>query len=529
MTEKKYRLIKDVPDCAKGAIYIYNENTRRIHKDGNVLHGGYSLNSIAEGWFEEVLPLSEPVKESTRIVGFSFSNSNDSGVWYTFGVDKGIHTNKFNPIEKAILSVLNNDTVVEDKNIDWGIIINGLNIIANWELPATGKFWDEEKTRPTSYESEYGSNGVRDYMKNIAANLLSSLNNSSDKVLEQEQKEQLDIQNQVKHDNPFIWDDKLVLEFCNAHRNSTEIIAKYYLKQDSIYAFKKCHQSKLSTPVEAGKQRKQSPYNDKNGTPIFEGDTVKGVGVHSGQSEVFFEYGKWQPFDYLNDYDGNNYEIVTPEKSSSLHTGKEWEIVSFVENEEEKTDDVPSVMFVKDIPKCYQVEQYLKPDSCWNIHSVRRIKDGVVFSIGDWFEGGMRKGRINNFYVNEGGGMFLNINSDEKLGLNINVAKLISKRNPSLTPPVEDKPVLFTTEDGVDIIEGMIWWTVDKNFHWYESNNLVSDEKQKYFSTKESAEQYIQYNKPCLSFNEILESVGGRIGNYDQEQLKKTIKNKLNK
>ena len=43
-----------------------------------------------------------------------------------------------------------------------------LQVIARWDLPPTGKFWDEEKTRPTSYEAEYGSNGARDYMRNLA-------------------------------------------------------------------------------------------------------------------------------------------------------------------------------------------------------------------------------------------------------------------------------------------------------------------------------------------------------------------------
>jgi len=38
--------------------------------------------------------------------------------------------------------------------------------------------------------------------------------------------------------------------------------------------------------------------------------TVKGVGKHVGESEVFFLYNVWQPFDFLNDYDGNNFEIV---------------------------------------------------------------------------------------------------------------------------------------------------------------------------------------------------------------------------
>lgn len=47
-------------------------------------------------------------------------------------------------------------------------LLEALNKIANWELPATGKFWDKEETQPTSYETEYGSNGARDYMKSLA-------------------------------------------------------------------------------------------------------------------------------------------------------------------------------------------------------------------------------------------------------------------------------------------------------------------------------------------------------------------------
>jgi len=66
--------------------------------------------------------------------------------------------------------------------------------------------------------------------------------------------------------------------------------------------------------------RIKSPYKDKNGNQIYSGDTVKGVNKHIGQSEVFFGYGVWQPFDYLNDYDGSNYEIVAPEKLSTANT-----------------------------------------------------------------------------------------------------------------------------------------------------------------------------------------------------------------
>ena len=47
-----------------------------------------------------------------------------------------------------------------------------LNVVKFWITPETGKFWDKEQTQPTSYETEYGSNGARDYMRKIAAEAL---------------------------------------------------------------------------------------------------------------------------------------------------------------------------------------------------------------------------------------------------------------------------------------------------------------------------------------------------------------------
>jgi hypothetical protein len=40
-----------------------------------------------------------------------------------------------------------------------------LEFVLAWQFPATGKFWDDEKTRPMTYGAAYGSNGERDYMK----------------------------------------------------------------------------------------------------------------------------------------------------------------------------------------------------------------------------------------------------------------------------------------------------------------------------------------------------------------------------
>lgn len=47
-----------------------------------------------------------------------------------------------------------------------------LEVVANWSLPETGQYWDDDKTRPMSYGTCYGSNGERDYMKSIATEAL---------------------------------------------------------------------------------------------------------------------------------------------------------------------------------------------------------------------------------------------------------------------------------------------------------------------------------------------------------------------
>ncbi len=112
----------------------------------------------------------------------------------------------------------------------------------------------------------------------------------------------------------FVWDDKLVLEFCNAHRNSSEIMAKYYLKQESIEAFKKCQQSKQSAP-----------------------------------------------------------------EPSALPT-KEWEITCFKRLRDDK---------IVGITSGYSPEDYLNhpvnsvKDGTFAIHSVKRLSDNTVFSVGD--------------------------------------------------------------------------------------------------------------------------------------------------
>lgn len=47
-----------------------------------------------------------------------------------------------------------------------------LTQIAKWELPSTGEFWDRDSEEPVSYEAKHGSNGARNYIRNIAQEAL---------------------------------------------------------------------------------------------------------------------------------------------------------------------------------------------------------------------------------------------------------------------------------------------------------------------------------------------------------------------
>lgn len=58
---------------------------------------------------------------------------------------------------------------------DFEIAVKALNKISEWDLPSTGKYWDDDKSRPISYEAQYGSNGVRDYIRAVAKEALQKI------------------------------------------------------------------------------------------------------------------------------------------------------------------------------------------------------------------------------------------------------------------------------------------------------------------------------------------------------------------
>jgi len=176
----------------------------------------------------------------------------------------------------------------------------------------------------------------------------------------------------------------------------------------------------------------------------------------------------------------------------------------------------------------------------FNIHSVKRLSDGEIFTVGDkWLENfdmlvyiieKIRFGVCNNGIYFDGS------HSSE-----IKKSQYHGKPLLDAMKYVEKKP-LFTTEDGVDIFEGEPYYLVyipqcnlnSENPCISFNKQFFDKDKHKLFSTKEEAEVYIIMNKQCLSLNDIFYmwkekgwSGNGIFASYSQFHLFDLVKQKL--
>jgi len=137
------------------------------------------------------------------------------------------------------------------------------------------------------------------------------------------------------------------------------------------------------------------------------------------------------------------------------------------------------------------------------IHSVKRLSDGEIFSIGD---------EINNSESSK----LLNTKIESFCLNDIYMVKTTSGTQ-KLESLEHRKQPIFKTEDGVEIFEGDYYYSVLKKDLLYNGKFKVetinggrfsNPESCVTFSTKEKAENYILFNKPCLSIKEIALVIG---------------------
>ena len=179
------------------------------------------------------------------------------------------------------------------------------------------------------------------------------------------------------------------------------------------------------------------------------------------------------------------------------------------------------------VTKPYTTEE-ISNHNGYGIHSVKRLSDGEIFTIGDE----LTEGTILRFNLSDyNDGIYADAERFIDNGMYTYVGLPLDKW-------VKSKKVLFTTEDGVNVFKGdKIWYYIHNNTTLYESiastdyhNGTIS--KYIYFSTKKAAENYIICNKPCLSFNDVWNISNNKSSDnhyviIDKRELKKLVKSKL--
>lgn len=165
----------------------------------------------------------------------------------------------------------------------------------------------------------------------------------------------------------------------------------------------------------------------------------------------------------------------------------------------------------------------LDKQDCFHIHKVKRLSDGIIFSIGDKVHNPkLQKPMpfvITKFYFDCNNEQLL-CNGEHCGNGHINITKIEHYKEP-----------LFVTEDGVAIFENDKYAVVAINDFTYLNNLIVAKSfndaargggvryNKKYFSTMEIANKYIEENKPQYSKKDMI-----NFANYAKSYISGNLK-----
>ena len=76
--------------------------------------------------------------------------------------------------------------IIGQLTLDRARLIEALRIIEKWELPPSGRNWDDG--RPMSFGAAFGSNGERDYMRSLASVALDDVGVNHDQSVKKKSK-----------------------------------------------------------------------------------------------------------------------------------------------------------------------------------------------------------------------------------------------------------------------------------------------------------------------------------------------------
>jgi hypothetical protein len=259
-----------------------------------------------------------------------------------------------------------------------------------------------------------------------------------------------------------------------------------------------------------------------NRSPVL-GTIVSNENVHSVHTSNFENI-------YVSE--NNRYTIKSPEDypdNWEKIVKKGYKVLSIVRK------DNSAIIYQVNSAIIYQIKDYSNIN--FNIHSVKRLSDGLVLTIGDFVEfttsyGWDKESRSNiTGFIEQNNRLIISTNTNKLW------ADLIDS-NLELNVRIVPKP-LFITEDGVKLFEKDSAYKVTLNytirnsriekFKVYNSTRFTSSSL--IFSTLKIAEEFILMNKPCLSITEVMKSVEDTLEGLEEnillyDLLKNLVKSK---
>jgi hypothetical protein len=159
------------------------------------------------------------------------------------------------------------------------------------------------------------------------------------------------------------------------------------------------------------------------------------------------------------------------------------------------------------------------------------LSDNEVFSIGDAIQSVRSNWQRNDckieiIHAREDGDIDFTINQNGDKGTYRNCLDNFRKA----------KPVLFVTEDGIDVFEGdNVHWVINGHYGYelricenHIKSSLLKGDVYKIFSSFEKAQDYIMLNKSVLSINDIVNiSKGTNTMDMIGERIKELVKSRL--
>lgn len=230
----------------------------------------------------------------------------------------------------------------------------------------------------------------------------------------------------------------------------------------------------------------------------------------------------------------NSYRIDESEifriPASIIEDSNEWVIVKEKQLTYEivslkvKNENCDVILFFNSQGVCIQRTDGLCPQSTFklstiienfdsNIHSIKRLSDGTIFTIGDklvwdWSASSVDYFELKSFRIEKG-----EVHLD--LGSSGVFEGLFGNTNFNLRHYLLP---LFKTEDGVNVYKNnhpVLYWVNKKTFNGgFDHKNSLSDPDTYnyiYFRKKEKAISYIIGNKPVFSLNDIKKVLGSNI------------------